>query len=63
MRTSICGRNLPNLDGRVDSPEPGHRQVHDQDIGTRLCGERDGLVAVGGFGADLPPGNAFDQGP
>ena len=48
--------------GGIEAVHAGHADVHEDDVGTGGVGLIDGLLAIGGFAADLPTGMAGKHG-
>ena len=51
--TRTCGRGRDDAARRLDTAEPRHLQVHDDDVGRKLDGCCERLLAVLGLGDDL----------
>src|ERR1019366_5515488 len=54
---------LANLTGGLEAAHTGHADVHKDDVGPRLPGQRDGIQRVGGFSDHFHVGFGGEQGP
>jgi hypothetical protein len=55
-------RSRTDAGGGVHAIEKRHADIEDGDIGLQLTGFVNGIAAIRGFGADLPPGARFEEG-
>ena len=56
-------RGVADLRGGLDPVHPRHPHVHQDDVGSQLAGEPDGLRAVPGLPHDLDPLDGAEEEP